>query len=567
MRNKTIQLLLLLPLLTLSLTVAAQNGSAKQKYWIFLKDKGISLKQSPQQILSPQALARRARQGITVDYRDYPLDPAYLRQIQDAGFQIENRSRWFNAVTVRASRNEIAQLRALPVVRKVTPVNQFKVEKPNLEPEPVLKTDYDAGYTDRQLNMVDLDVLHKYGYTGKGMTICVLDNGFRNVNVNACFQHLRDENRILATYDFVHHEVDVYNGGNHGAFVLSILSGFIPHNYTGAAPGANFILFQTEDDNFEGHIEEDNWVAGAELADSLGADVLSTSLGYSTGIQDTIYLPNGDTIVDWEFKHLDGNTTIITRGADLAASRGMLVVNSAGNNGFNHINAPADGDSVLAVGAVDSLEVIAGFSSRGPTFDGRIKPDLSAMGALDYYISTTGNISKGSGTSFSCPIMAGLAACLWQSDPTVKSMELFQYMKESADRFENPDNDYGWGIPKGIKAFKLMNGVELDEEVIVDLTINEGMAAFPNPFSEYFDLLIDSEDTLYQVEVELTAVDPAGRQTYKFHQTINVRPLVNRYRFTREEYFPGFPNGIYTLTIRREGEKKGFFTRKMVLDK
>jgi subtilisin family serine protease len=333
-----------------------------------------------------------------------------------------------------------------------------------------------------QIRMIGGDALHDMGFRGEGMLIAVLDAGFAGVEYLKAFDLLRKEGRIVASHNFVDPALDVYRFSSHGCYVLSTMAAEVPGLFVGTAPRASYLLLVTEDVSSELLVEEDNWIAGAEFADSIGADVCNTSLGYTTF---------DDSTMDHHYYEMDGNTTRITRGADIAASRGMLIVNSAGNSGssnWHYIGAPADGDSVLAVGAVNRDSIPADFSSYGPAFDGDIKPNVAAIGWGTYLWSFADSVRTGSGTSFSSPIIAGMAACLWQAFPERNNMDIFHAIERSGHRYENPDDRVGYGIPNFSEAAFYLAGGE--EATVKDSLITVS----PNPTTGKFQIAFRFEE-------------------------------------------------------------------------
>ena len=319
--------------------------------------------------------------------------------------------------------------------------------------------------------------LHENGYFGDNINVAIFDAGFMGVDILPIFNNLWDNNKIIFTRDFVNNNKNVFDYSQHGTMVLSVMGGYMLDSLIGTAPMANYLLFRTEDSESETMVEEDYWAAAAELADSIGVDIINSSLGYTIMYDDTI---NSHTYSD-----MDGNTTIITKAADRAASRGILVVNSAGNSGLSswyHIGAPADGDSVLAIGAVDYLGKIASFSSRGPSFDGRIKPNVCAKGVSVVVADQDSTIRYANGTSFSAPIISGLSACLWQAISSnnieLSNMDIINLIQESSSLFSNPNDSLGYGIPNFYLSY-LNSSIDSSN---YDNQIN----IFPNPFDIYF---------------------------------------------------------------------------------
>ncbi len=462
--------------------------------WIYFSDKGVNAiddLSNPKTIVSKKSLERRSKvlsKTNLVDFTDLPIDQNYINVLRQNGFVVKQKSKWFNAVSGYATLSEINSISSLSFVKKIDIVKkllrrkddvEFQTSEINLDksltqPEGILSFNYGSSFT--QLSLSNIPQVHDLGYTGKGVTICLMDAGFDNL------QHeVFSKMNIVAQWDFVNGDSVVANQndmgeGSHGTATLSIIGGYKEGQLIGPAFGANYLLAKTENTDSETPIEEDNWIAALEWADSIGVDVTSTSLGYLT--YDSPY-----TSYTWE--NMDGNTASITIAADLAVKKGIVVVNSAGNEGFNSthntLGAPADGDSVISVGSVSSNGVRSYFSSVGPTADGRIKPDVMAMGSNDYHASSVGNsYSFGSGTSYSCPIVAGVCALLLEKNPKLTPMEVLQTLKSTSSQSSNPDNLYGWGI---INAYAALNSIIADvkdTKVVDDFYL---LTNYPNPFN------------------------------------------------------------------------------------
>ncbi|MCB0514917.1 MAG: S8 family serine peptidase [Chitinophagales bacterium] len=437
------------------------NGLFAQEekaYWISLSDKNhneYSL-HNASTFLSPAALERRQRQNISLNETDLPISPSYKQQILATGAREHAVSKWFNAITVWADDAAIAQITQLPFVKSVKCISRH-AQRSNLQTKKLaistetLDDDF-FGDSFNQLKMMQGDLLQLNGFRGENMLIAIMDAGYVGLENSEALAKVRNNNQIVFTYDYVHHSSEISSANSsHGYNVFCLLAGSIPDKYSGSAPNAQYALFVTEDVSSETPIEESNWLAAAEKADSLGADVLSTSLGYS------VFDAGWDS---YTYEDMNGETTIITRAADMAAAKGMLVINSAGNEGndaWKYITAPADGDSVLTVGAVNPEGIYAGFSSQGPTFDGRIKPNIMAQGASSVLITPLSDIVTGSGTSYATPILAGLAACLWQSAPETNNMDIFTTIETTASQALNPDYFMGYGIPNFAKAYEKLH--------------------------------------------------------------------------------------------------------------
>jgi len=451
---------------SLQVQLKQATGDEILPVWIFFKDKGENWEQQLNQVvqhLLPAAKKRRLRNRPAdqlVDFYDIPVYPSYIHAVSGTGIQIRHKSRWLNAVSANATPSQIEQIKSFPFVKKIDTIKRFKgpeipEEKPipanlNVPTEQTYSLNYGPSLTQNQ--QIHTPELHDLGYNGNGVIIAMLDAGFNNLQHQAL-----SSIHILKTWDFVNGDSIVWDelgqmgSGNHGTYTLGTIAGYYPGQLIGPAYGASFLLAKTENTDWERHIEEDHWVAGAEWADSLGADIISSSLGYRD-------FDPPEPSYTWQ--DMDGNTTIVTIGADLAASRGILVVNSAGNEGSstpsnpNTLVAPSDGDSVLAAGAVDASGQRTYFSSVGPTADGRIKPDVMAMGAnvVAPSVSSPSGYIYVDGTSFSCPLTAGAAALVLQANPTLSNMQIIKALRATANNANNPNNEYGWGILNAYQA-------------------------------------------------------------------------------------------------------------------
>ena len=473
--------LLLLIFIFSFVKLVAQDEDA----WVYFNDKPSesTFTQAPLTMLTQRALDRRTRYNISLDLKDVPVEASYVLQVKNStGIIIKARSKWLNALHVQGSQTNINNLLNLSFVSSIdyankslnvggkSTVKQKTIQKSkNLD----FATDFNYGNATNQIQMLNGDVLHQNNFTGSGMQIAIIDAGFPNVDNFSAFQRIRDNNQILGGYDFVNRNANFYSGHYHGQAVLSTIAGYIDNQFIGTAPDAKFYLFISEDSVNETPLEESLWVEAAERADSLGVDVINTSLGYTTFDN-----PNYNHV----YADMDGQTTFISRGAEIAFSRGMIVVNSAGNSGndpWHYIGAPADAPSVLSIGAVDAFGTIAGFSSFGPTADGRTKPDVCAQGSNVYIIDSSGNIATSNGTSFSSPVLTGVITCLWQAFQEKSNAEIVQLVKESAHLYSNPTEQEGYGIPNFQTVYNLLDVEE--EEGVIEFSL------FPNPTKEYIN--------------------------------------------------------------------------------
>jgi len=432
---------------------------AQSAYWLMLTDKGREAEEGLTQAkdqLSPAALQLRAKKGIALSYSDLPVSPTYLEELKGQGLTILSTSRWLNAVAVRAGNCELENLEAFSFIKEIRPCATFVAqgyEEASLEDikdewAGVASLEYGKAF--RQAEMLNLPPFHEAGFTGKGVRIAVLDAGFPGVDTVDAFKKLNAEGRLLATYDFVEKDTMVFHASSHGTQVLSCIGSDLPGQIVGTAPDASFILCRTEDARSETQVEEYNFLAAVEYADSIGVDLIHASLGY------TIFDNDSNS---YTYEDLDGDKAIVTKAVDMAASKGILVTVSAGNEGnasWHYIAAPCDGDSILCVGSVTKYMNKSGFSSFGPTADGRIKPDVMALGSSATVFSPRNRVGYASGTSFAGPIMAGFMACLKQAHPERNNMDLIQATRLSGDQAGLPDNEYGYGIPNVMKADSLL---------------------------------------------------------------------------------------------------------------
>ncbi|RTL59425.1 MAG: T9SS type A sorting domain-containing protein [Sphingobacteriales bacterium] len=461
------KLIRLIALIVLLLT--QQKGYSQfSKYIIRFKDKNNSpySLNNPSQYLSARAIQRRTNYNIAIDSTDLPVNPAYIQAVLNTGaVTLINRSKWLNAITIQTTdANALTAINNLSFVKSTNAValrrvTSSPVKKFDETITPLLKTEktngvtadyYNYGSGAGQIQLTNGQFLHNIGLRGQSMTMSLLDGGFFGYLTNTAFDSARNNNQFLGTWDFVANEIGVNEDNAHGTNCLSEICANWPGILVGTAPKAKFWLFRTEDVASEQPIEEYNWANGAEYADSVGTDVISSSVGYNEF---------DNPAFNHTYADMNGNTTPCTIAADLAAKKGILVVNSAGNSGndaWHYIIAPADGKSVMAIGATTTSGVIASFSSYGPSYDGRVKPNVSTAGAGIIVANTNSQPAISSGTSFSCPNMAGLSACLWQGFPEFNNMKIIDAVQKSASKYTAPDDHYGYGIPNMKTAFGIL---------------------------------------------------------------------------------------------------------------
>lgn len=419
---------------------------------------------NPTAYLTQRAADRRVRYNIATDSTDLPVLTRYIDSVRLAGaVTILGRSKWLNAVIIQTNdANALAKINSFPFVKKT---DSIALKPNNTIPAPdkfaplpssgsfitnrteqTTADTFNYGSSGNQVKIHKGEFLHNIGARGQTMIIAVLDAGFTGFLTNQFFDSARARNQFLGTWDFVQNNSNVNEDHPHGLQCFSTIAAYKPGTFVGTAPEAKYFLLRTEDAPTEQMIEEYNWCQGAEYADSAGVDVISSSLGYTTF---------DNASFNHTYADMNGNTTVITRMADMAAKKGILVVNSAGNDGsgsWRYIGAPADGDSVLSVGAVNNSGIIAGFSSFGPTSDGQVKPDAVSVGSGTVISSTTGTIQSGSGTSYSAPNLAGLVTCLWQLFPDYNNYKIITTIQKSGDRYATPHIQYGYGLPDMKKA-------------------------------------------------------------------------------------------------------------------
>ena len=457
--------------------------------------------QQPQAFLSTKALKRRSHSSVAVTSDDLPVTPSYITQVRATGAQAFYTSRWMNALLVEASDAQIASISALPFVSKTEMVAPGKKLLGGRSAQGNQVTATSSEVTSQQLQMLGLDKMHNDGFYGEGITISILDDGFIGVSSALAFQGVNASGQIKMTQDFVSNSGNVYQFDGHGTEVFSIIGAQLQGTFTGGAYHANYLLFVTEDVSSEYRIEEYNWLFAAEKADSAGTDIIQSSLGYNLF---------DDPNMDYAIAQLDGKTAIVSRAASMARDRAIVVVVSAGNegqNGWHYVTPPADADGILATGAVTSTGLKAGFSSFGPTADGRIKPDVVAMGQSTAVILPGGTTGTGNGTSLASPLVTSLVAGLLQAYPTLKPSDLIQAIKLSADQSGAPNNAFGFGLPNYVAVKNYLESITLTQDVML----------YPNPAETTMRLAFNK---LPEGPVNLSFYDAQGRLLLNSNMTL-----------------------------------------------
>ncbi len=522
----------------------SQAQIAPDSYFVQFTDKANSPYSidEPQVFLTQRSIDRRVNQGIAITEHDLPVNPDYLEGVAALGPEMLFPTKWLNGVTIKTSSQAV--LDAIDDLPYVVSIRSLQVADVTVESKPktffanefisnegiVAKKsssslNYGSGFD--QIDQINGIPLHEEGYLGQGMVIALLDGGYSNTDVHPAFDSIWINGQILGTKDFTQPGGDVFTQSSHGTAVLSTIASNVPGQLIGTAPKADFWLLRPEYVATENLIEEYNWVSAAEFADSVGADVINSSLGYIN-----FDMPQHNHSYD----HMDGNTAIVTIGADMAASKGILVVNSAGNSGnngqFPYVGAPADGFDVFSIGAVDVDGNRASFSSIGPTYDGRIKPDVMARGAQTALATGSGSFGSGSGTSFSSPVLAGMATCLWQANPTFTNLEVKAAIMQSSNRAHNPDIYFGYGIPNFAVANWILTSLnDVDQEGHKYISVR------PNPFGD---------------QLAVTVLDTAvNKVVLRDAQGKLLLTLEDKYKIggELESILPSLKQGVYLLQV------------------
>lgn len=510
--------------------------------WVYFNDKpnAATYLANPLSMLTQRSIDRRTAQGISIDVTDVPIEPTYISQITSAtGITVMAKSKWLNALHIRGTQADIQALTGLSFVNHITFANHSlnpggrlsgstnRVGAVNKNLDALIN--YNYGGSANQIEMLNGHLLHQQNYTGQGKIIAVLDSGFIGVNSVAPFQNLINNSQILGGYNIPDGNSNIYTRHNHGTMVLSTMGGYSDGQLVGTAPNASYYLFITEDVNSENPVEESYWVEGAELADYYGVDVINSSLGYFDYDN-----PN----YSHQYDDMIGTKTFASRGANMAFSKGIVVVVSAGNSGATaepHIATPADAFGALTIGAVQSNESYAAFSSIGPSYDGRVKPDVCAKGQAATVSNTSGTIVTANGTSFSGPIMAGMVATFWSAVPTLTATQVVNFIKQSADQYTTPTPQKGYGIPDFQLALNnalhttsfitesnftlVANPVENDLKFNFGSTINEGKLSLFNTLGQ---MILETRLTKENNSIDVQNLSN-GIYYYNFESTQNFK--------------------------------------------
>ena len=538
----------ILNILILAAICQVSRVSSQEYYWVELTDKNnthYSLT-NPVEYLSERAISRRIKQNIPIDSFDLPVNREYIEQVLLSGISLVHSSKWLNGITVKAEIDsfqfKIAHFPFVKEIQRTKPAmitksasDKFAVLSGEIEKIPIDTSVY--GISLYQIGQINGQFLHNQGFRGQGMQIAILDGGFLSVDSFFAFDSLWSNNLILGTKDFVSPATPFFTTDEHGMNVLSCMGGNVPGYLIGSAPKASFWLIRSEDTGSEYIIEEDNWVAAAEFADSVGVDIINSSVGYCTFM---------DPATNHTYADMDGKTTRVTRGANTAASRGILVFSSAGNEGnknWKYIIAPSDGDFVIGVGAVKRDSVATDFTSFGPASDGDVKPNVSALGKQTFMQKSSGLLGYRDGTSFSSPLLAGMAACLWQAHPHATAAQVKSAMEQSGHLFDKPDSLLGFGIPDMYQANILLMNLKTQS-----IGFRKKWMVYPNPVTD--NLVLQNTGTVEPEKVTLSFFSLDGRLLHLERQTGASKIVLSNLHC--------LPSGLFILKIDMGNSSESF---------
>lgn len=529
--------------------VSAQTPS---KYWIQFKDKdntGYSI-QKPDAFLSPRAIEKRNRFHIPITEQDLPLNKQYIKRVLDLDTSIclLTQSKWLNGITIYCEKDDILTvIQSLPFVDFAEKTIELKEKEEQCKETYLYKyqslpvnlinikkdtcySDLAYGKTTEQIKMHNVHWLHRLGYRGEGVWMCILDGGFNNVDSVRHFEVLRSENRLLGVRNFVQPYMNPFRKHNHGTYVLSCIASEVPGEMIGTAPKVSVFLAQTEDSRTEHKIEEDNWVAALEWADSLGCDVINSSVGYTKFDDSTQRRTKSD---------LTGKTSRASQAASMAASKGIIVCNSAGNAGrgpWKYVGCPADATDIITVGAVDLNGNKTDFSSVGPTADARIKPDVCALGKAVNIANPYGKSSRADGTSFSSPLLAGMLSCLWQAFPEKTSYQVMDAIRKSASQADTPDSLLGYGIVDLWKAYNLLLQPTSTYDSSGNLLMTVSIPSFVYQYEPFKINIHSTIKTKLVMQMTLRNGQTADTKEYKVKKGKNVLKIKTFPSLQQEEY-------------------------------
>lgn len=448
--------------------------------------------ENPLQMLSQRSLDRRAKFNVNLDEKDVPISSDRIEQVKQLNLDYVGQTKWLNTIMVEVTDNSvIPQLESLTFVESVKSMvrnTELKSKQQSKWAETAGRTtDFDYGRSERFISQINIKPLHDEGFQGQGVFIGVIDAGFPGVNTISAFENLRNENRIVDTYDFVDNKIDVYDSNSHGTNVLSAMGAEVNGTYVGTAPKATFLLYRSEDSTEETPKELLYWIQAAERADSVGVDLINTSLGYNN-FDDSRY--------NFSYSDMDGKTSLISLGAQVAADKAILLVIAAGNDGrsaWKYILTPADLEDAFTVGANDRRRNPAVFSSFGPNANNVLKPNVSALGQLIPVYNELGEIRNTNGTSIASPVTAGAMAVMLQKFPTTALNVLKQKVQESAHLYTNPSNQLGYGVPD---YSKVSDEILSTNDIIAK---SSSPKVYPNPFTT--EIKIEHKNIVKQVEI------------------------------------------------------------------
>jgi serine protease AprX len=554
-------------LLIISIFFSSNVSAQFTKYIVKFKDKtGTPFSiNNPSEFLSAKAITRRAKQHIAIDETDLPVVSRYIDSVRLAGnIVVLDQSKWLNQICIETTDAAALQkINSFSFVVKTQPVKRIGkslnerddvVAKDKFDEQinsinsvmtpPVAGNYYLYGNSYDQVHIHNGEYLHNKGFHGEGMLMAIIDAGFYHYLTLPAFDSVNIKKQVLETHDFVENEVSVNEDNSHGMMCFSIIAANLPGQLVGTCPNANFLLYRSEDVSSESPLEEQYWIAAAERADSAGADVISTSLGYNTF---------DNPAFNYTYADMNGHTSMIAKAATMAARKGMIVLAAAGNEGNNSwhfITTPADADSILAVGAVNTSGTPADFSSYGPSSDGRVKPDVASVGFGTTIIDANGNVSSGNGTSFATPNFAGLVTCLWQAFPDFSNMEIIKAVEKSSSIYNTPDNRIGYGIPDFKKAFDDLNQQQILKNAGTILG-NDFIKVYPNPFKNNVTVLIKPQRTATAI---FRLFDAAGR-LYFSQQIPLQQDIIQLINFSKIQHLQ---NGVYILKFSDGKSKQSF---------